>query len=171
MRAIRFPRALLPVSVVISRLLTFGFELAVLAVVALRTGEGISRRWLALPARARRALRAQPRRRVHRRPAQRRFRDVQQIIPFLFRLLIYLSGVMFPLESRSSPATERAVGRSRTSSGSTRWSPIIDMYRWVFLGNPVSPRPTWRTRSLRRPRCSSFGFWFFRAAESRYGRA
>ena len=25
------------------------------------------------------------------------FRDVQQIIPFVFRLLTYLSGVMFPL--------------------------------------------------------------------------
>src|SRR4051794_41633506 len=35
MRAIRFPRALLPVSVVISRVLTFGFELAVLGTVAL----------------------------------------------------------------------------------------------------------------------------------------
>ena len=49
MRAIRFPRALLPVSVVISRLLTFGFQLAVIGVVAVATGEGISRRWLVLP--------------------------------------------------------------------------------------------------------------------------
>ena len=49
MRAIRFPRALLPVSVIVQRLLTFGFELAVLAAVALLTGEGVTWRWLALP--------------------------------------------------------------------------------------------------------------------------
>ena len=36
------------------------------------------------------------------------FRDVQQIIPFFFRLLMYLSGVMFPFEPfspRNAPAT------------------------------------------------------------------
>ncbi len=34
MRAMRFPRALIPVSTVLGRLLTFGFELAVLVIVA-----------------------------------------------------------------------------------------------------------------------------------------
>src|SRR6266540_3388994 len=49
MRAIRFPRALLPFSVIVSRLLTFGFELMVLAAVALVTGEGVSSRWILPP--------------------------------------------------------------------------------------------------------------------------
>ena len=70
MRAIRFPRALLPVSVVISRLITFGFQLAVIGVVALATGEGMSRRWLVAARRAPGAHGAQPRRCVHRGPSQ-----------------------------------------------------------------------------------------------------
>ncbi len=32
------------------------------------------------------------------------FRDVQQIIPFVFRLLVYVSGVMFPIDDRLANA-------------------------------------------------------------------
>ena len=48
MRSIRFPRAVLPFSVIMSRLYTFAFELLVLAAVALATGEGVALRWLLL---------------------------------------------------------------------------------------------------------------------------
>ncbi len=99
MRSIRFPRALLPFSVIMSKLYTFGFELTVLAAVAVATGEGISLRWLLLPAiivlhsglnlgGALVAARLND-----------SFRDIQQIIPFFFRLLMYVSGVLFPLET------------------------------------------------------------------------
>src|SRR5690606_21538846 len=49
MRSIRFPRALLPISLVLSKVITFAFEIIVLAVVSLLTGESLSLRWLALP--------------------------------------------------------------------------------------------------------------------------
>jgi teichoic acid transport system permease protein len=44
MRAMRFPRALLPVSTVLARLLTFGFELLAIGFGAVVTGQGLSRR-------------------------------------------------------------------------------------------------------------------------------
>ncbi len=112
MRAIRFPRALLPVSVVISRLLNFGFQLAVLVVVAIATGEGISRRWLVLPlvllvhtafnlggafvaARLNDAV-----------------RDVQQILPFIFRLLDVRVRGGVPDRLRAHRQRGRAAARS-----------------------------------------------------------
>ena len=169
MRAIRFPRALLPVSVVISRLLNFGFQLAVLVVVAIATGEGISRRWLVLPlvllvhtafnlggafvaARLNDAV-----------------RDVQQILPFIFRLLTYVSGVVFPIDSARianadvPPLLLQLINLNPIV-------PLLNMYRWVFLGDPVAFDDVVYAIAASGV-LLAFGFWFFRAAELRYGRA
>jgi teichoic acid transport system permease protein len=168
MRAIRFPRALLPVSVVISRLLTFGYQLAVIVVLALATGEGISRRWLALPL----VLLVHTALNLGGAFTAARlndsFRDVQEIIPFLFRLLIFFSGVMFPIENRLAgrdvPELLRAV------IALNPLTPMINMYRWVFLGTPVSTGGV-AYAVLAAGTLLAFGFWYFRAAELRYGRA
>jgi teichoic acid transport system permease protein len=168
MRSIRFPRALLPFSVIMSKLYTFAFELTVLAAVALATGEGIALRWLLLPAiillhsglnlgGAFIAARLND-----------SFRDIQQIIPFVFRLLMYLSGVMFPLErflteDRAGPILPTLI----------RLNPLIgilDMYRYVFLGLPVYDGDLIKG-IVGAVTTLIFGFWFFRSAESRYGRA
>jgi len=168
MRSIRFPRALLPISVVISRLLTFGFELSVLAGVAVLTGEGISRRWLVLPL----VLVVHTALNLGGAFIAARlndaFRDVQQIIPFLFRLLLYVSGVIFPLE-RFLNADNEGQDLLRTVIA---WNPmvrILDLYRWVFLGLPLDLASVAGTVVF----CAAFlvvGFAFFRGAEWRYGR-
>jgi teichoic acid transport system permease protein len=166
MRSIRFPRALLTVSVLISRLLTFGFELAVIVIVVFLTNEGISWRWLLLPlviaihsclnlggafiaARLNDA-----------------YRDVQQIIPFIFRLLMYMTGVIFPVErflNLDNPIITDII----------RYNPIaqiLTMYRWVFMDVEIDPmHVVWTAVG-----CIAFllfGFVYFRAAEWRYGRA
>jgi teichoic acid transport system permease protein len=167
MRAIRFPRALLPLSVVISRLMTFGFQLLVIAGVALLTGEGISRRWVILPlvVLVHTAMNAGGAFIAAR--LNDSFRDIQQIIPFFFRLLIYVSGVMFPIDSRlvGSDIPPIIVQIVRLNP----LVPMLDMYRWVFLGNPVPlDRVAYATASA--GVLLVFGFWFFRSAEMRYGR-
>jgi teichoic acid transport system permease protein len=168
MRAIRFPRALLPVSVVISRLLTFTFQLAVIAVVALGTGEGVSRRWLALPL----VLLVHTALNLGGAFTAARlndsFRDVEQIIPFFFRLLIFISGVMFPIQNRLAGANVPRVVSAIISLNPL--VPMINMYRWVFLGNPMTPGGV-AYAVLASATLLAFGFWFFRAAELRYGRA
>lgn len=165
MRALKFPRALLPISVVIGEVLTFGFELAAIGVVAIATGEGLHRRVLALPfilllhtvLNLGGAFIAA---RLHDA-----FRDVQQIIPFLFRLLQFLSGVMYPIDRYANsdhPWVHTFIV----------WNPIVhilELYRWVFLGTPLDPGATVLSAVV-----SSlvlfFGFRFFVAAEHRYGR-
>jgi teichoic acid transport system permease protein len=168
MRSIRFPRALLPFSVVISRLLTFSFELAVLAVVALATGEGIALRWLLLPAIVLLHSGLNLGGAFIAARLNDSFRDVQQLIPFFFRLLMYLSGVMFPLETFLT--SDRAGSVLPTLIRLNPLIGIIDMYRYVFLGLPVYDG------DLIKGLAGSvvvliFGFWYFRSAESQYGRA
>ena len=95
------------------------------------------------------------------------FRDIQQIIPFVFRLLMYLSGVLFPLEQFLT--SERA-GVLPTLIRLNPLIGIIDMYRYVFMGMPVYDG------DLIKGLVGSisilvFGFWYFRKAEARYGRS
>ena len=168
MRAVRFPRALLPVSLVISKLLTFGFELAVLAAVALITGEGVSPRWLAMPL----VLGVHSALNLGGAFIAARlndsFRDIQQIIPFVFRLLTYLSGVMFPLGTYLTD--EKAGGTIATIVRLNPLVGILDLYRWVFMGTPVTFDELWKLL-VTSGFLLTFGFWYFRSAESKYGRA
>lgn len=167
MRAIRFPRALLPVSVVIGRLLTFGFQLSVLAAVALATGEGVSRRWVVLPL----VLLVHSMLNLGGAFIAARlndaFRDVEEIIPFVFRLLAFISGVMFPIDTRIENAAIPPV--ISTALNLNPLVPILNMYRWVFLGDPVGLGDAAYAVALSAG-LLVFGFWFFRGAEQRYGR-
>ena len=166
MRSIRFPRGLLPVSVTISRLLAFGFELAVIVALALITGEGVSKRWLALPL----VLVVHTALNLGGAFIAARlndaFRDVQQIIPFLFRLLTYMSGVIFPLDRFLSLDNETL----RTIIAANPVAHILEFYRWVFLGTEVVPGSVFWTTVVALATLFG-GFAFFRAAEWRYGRA
>lgn len=167
-RAIKFPRALLPISVVISQLLSFGIELGVLGALALMSGVGMSRRWLLLPL----VLIAHTALNLGAAFVAARlndtFKDVQQIIPFLFRILQYVSGVMFPLELM----LDRLEGRTwiHTLAAFNPLARIIDLYRWVFLGTSLAVDHLAIAVAI--PFLILwFGFRFFKAAELRYGRA
>lgn len=168
MRSIRFPRSLLPVSVLISKLLTFGFELSVLAVVAVATGQPITARWLALPLVVA----------IHSAfnlggafiaaRLNDSYRDVEQIIPFIFRLLTYVSGVMIPLDSFVSG--EQGTALIREAIHLNPLVTMINLYRWIILGLPISLGEVVRLIVISGA-VLAVGFSFFRDAESRYGRA
>jgi teichoic acid transport system permease protein len=168
MRSMRFPRALLPVSAVFGRLVTFGFELAVLFVVAVLTGGGISQRIIALPL----ILAAHTGFNIGLALIAARlndsYRDVQQLIPFLFRLLMYMSGVMFPV--RQYIDNSDAPGIVSRVVSLNPMVQILDLYRWVFLGGTVD---LWHTAQflLITALLIVFGFRFFRVKELAYGRA
>jgi teichoic acid transport system permease protein len=168
MRAIRFPRALLPVSVIVQRLLTFGFELAVLGAVALLTGEGITWRWFALPIVIGLHSALNLGGAFYAARLNDSFRDIQQIIPFVFRLLMYVSGVMFPLDlyltsDKAGDLIPRLVALNPLVG-------IIDLYRWVLMGTALDAGEAVKVVAISALILMS-GFWYFRLAESRYGRA
>lgn len=168
MRAMRFPRALLPVSTVLGRLLTFAFELAALGIVAIISGEGLSRRLIALPlvlllhtvlnlGLAFIAARLND-----------SYQDVQQLIPFVFRLLMYLSGVMFPVRQYlDREGTPDVIKRMISLNPMVQ---LLDLYRWVFLGTPVDLLRTAEFVGIAVV-LLIFGFRFFRVSELAYGRS
>jgi teichoic acid transport system permease protein len=166
MRAMRFPRALLPVSTVIGRLLTFGFEFAVLLVVALITGEGLSRRLVVIPliivlhtalnlggafiaARLNDA-----------------YSDIQQVIPFIFQLLRYVSGVMFSVDQFLATDSEYPlIARLIALNPLVQ---ILDLYRWALMGTTINPARVVECIVIS-GLLLVFGFRFFRANELSYG--
>lgn len=128
-RSLKFPRVLLPLATTVGELLTFAFEIVILLLIAVVTGEGISWKIVVLPAViilhtafnfgcALIAARLND-----------SYRDVQQFLPFLFQILRYLSGVMVPvaLFAETGP---------RLIYNVLSWNPLVqifEMYRWVFL--------------------------------------
>jgi teichoic acid transport system permease protein len=167
-RAMRFPRALLPVSTVVSSLFTFAIELGLIAVmVVLFTNAGITSRWLALPAVVVLHTALNLGGAFIAARLNDAYKDVQQIIPFLFRLLQYLSGVMFPIQRLIE-----GLGDSTLAATIASLNPvmrIIEMYRWLFLGTTYDWGSLWITVALAAG-ILWFAFRFFRAAEWRYGR-
>jgi teichoic acid transport system permease protein len=167
MRSVRFPRALLPVSTIVGRLATFGIELVVLAFFALVTGEGVSIRWLALPL----VLILQTAFNLGGAFIAARlndsFNDIQQIIPFVFRLMMYAAGVMFPIrtvpEIQNNPTLKWLVDNNPIVQ-------ILDLWRWVFLGTPVDLGVLIRLIIVTTV-LLLWGFRFFRTNELIYGRS
>lgn len=94
-RSLQFPRALLPISAVLKEAYSLRSASIVMITIILVTGEGITWYWLLAPIplllqflfNLGGAL-------VVARLADR-VRDVAQILPFLFRLMFYISGVLF----------------------------------------------------------------------------
>jgi teichoic acid transport system permease protein len=165
MRSFLFPRAIIPISNTISHLITFGFQLGVLFVLSIATGAGVSVRWLLLPI----ILLIHTALNLGGAFVAARlndsFQDIEHLIPFLFRLLQYTSGVMFSIDrfSNSSNAAARAL---------VTHNPIVtilNLYRWMILGTPVGTRNLVETCVVA-ALILIFGLRFFRVAENRYGR-
>lgn len=166
-RSIKFPRALLPVSAILSGLLGFVFELIIIVGMSV-AAVGLSQRWLLLPV----ALLLHTAVNLGLGFIAARlndlFSDMERIIPFVFRLLQYLSGVMFPIQKlvNENRDEHRILG---TLVDWNPFLPLLDLYRWIFLGTDIE------TGSLARLAVVAlvmlwFGFRFFRAAELQYGR-
>ena len=97
-RSLRFPRAVLPLAVVVQRTVGLGAMTAVLLVVVVASGEPARASWLlVVPALALATLfaagtaLAAARLTVH-------VRDLAHLLPFLTRLLFYVSGIFYALD-------------------------------------------------------------------------
>ena len=163
MRSFRFPRAIVPISNMIGELLAFAFQFLVIVIFAFATGVGPSRRWFLLPVILLFHTAFTLGGSLIAARLNDGFRDIQQLIPFVLRLAMYASGVMFPLD--------RIVGRNNLVDWLVRLNPIaslINFYRWMILGTQLNVTTSALTvvESLL---ILWFGFRFFKVAEYRYG--
>ena len=130
-RSVQFPRILLPVATLNGQTAAFVPALALAMVAVVATGERPSMRWLVLPA----VLAAQFLFNLGAALLMARIgaslSDLQQLLPHLFRLLFYASGVIFSVdEFVTSPGWRRAFALN----------PIYDVItccRWCLVGEPA----------------------------------
>jgi len=164
-RSINFPRALVVLTTVFAEALAFLPGVVVFLAVAFAAGESPTLRWLALvplfflqiffnagigfvAARANHA-----------------FRDLQNFLPFMFRLLFYGSGILFSVDAYLAAR----------GAEEFRWlfylNPIFDLvelYRWAVLGTSGAIGEV-VVLAIMTMVSFVFGFAWFRRAEATYG--
>ena len=161
-RALRFPRAALPVGSAIGQLLSFAPVLVVMLIVTVAHGNAPDLRWLALPgllvALTAFGLGAG----LAAARANHTYRDLENLLPFLFRLLFYLSGVLYSVDHFVDDDTLRAL---------FALDPLyclITAWRWALLGTDASSL-VW-AGTIGWPLVTLIGgFVAFRAREATYG--
>ncbi len=161
-RSIQFPRILLPAASVNGQTAAFVPALALAILAVLATGELPTLRWLVLPA----VLAAQFAFNFGTALLVARIGttlpDLRQILPHLFRLLFYGSGVIFSVDAFvQNAAWRRAFALNPLYD-------VITCARWCLLGEPVDPwvvagLVTW---CIVMP---AIGFWVFHRSEQRLG--
>jgi teichoic acid transport system permease protein len=99
-RSLQFPRALLPVGVIIKETLAFFPGVVMMVLVVLATGEGVTVSWLlAIPVFFLQIVFNLGAALLLARWADK-FRDTVNILPFFFRLVFYGSGVIYAVDNR-----------------------------------------------------------------------
>lgn len=164
-RTLHFPRALLPLSTVLKQLFAMVPMVTVLLVVVVATGERPSWNWLGVVPvlvlmtlfNAGVALIA-ARATIH-------VRDIAQLLPFITRLLFYISGIFYSIDRtvRAHPAVEKAF----------EFNPLniyLSLARWSLIESQPAKWHYWIYGSVWAVVFAGFGFVWFWAAEERYGR-
>ena len=161
-RSMYFPRAVIPISTLLSNLYTFVPSLLVMIVVVVATGELPTWRWLLLPvivaglsllllgvvfitARIGKQL-----------------PDLHTLLPHLTRLLFYCSGVLF------APAAFTSNELALLLFDINPFFDFVELLRWSLMGRPVEPQ-IWIFASIWMVALSTFGAWFFWRRELSYG--
>ena len=162
-RAVEFPRSVLPFTSTLTETLSMLPSLLVIGVVAVVTGETPSPRWLLLiPVMGVLAV-FNLGTALFAARATSVVRDVEQILPFVFRILLYASGVLF--------------SAAEFAEGSYRWfftlNPVyafLTIARWTILGSDVS-LSLLLSAGIWTVVLTVTGFLWFRAGEASYGRS
>lgn len=165
LRSFQFPRVLLPASTVIGQSLAFLPAVGIMLLIALATGEPLRPSWLILlPVFALQALFNLGGTFVVARMADR-FRDLQNVLPFIFRLLFYLSGVLY--------LVEEVLASYPTLLATFNFNPFyvfLTLARGPLMDEMSIAPVQWVSAVAWTAALLTVGFWYFRAGEHQYGR-
>jgi teichoic acid transport system permease protein len=162
-QSINFPRAILPVSALVSETVSYFWAIPVMWLLLLLTGVELSPFWLlVVPIVAVQAVFNLGAAMVVARSSFH-FRDVAQFLPYLMRIWFYMSGVLFPIAAPLVPEWALPVLQANPAYN------FIEMARSAFIDAAFVPvywlwGTGWAVASL------LLGFWLFRRAEAEYGR-
>lgn len=163
MRSIWFPRAMLPLTSTLTELLAFIPAFAVAITVCLVTGEAPLVSWLAVavlvPVQTLFNFGAA----MLAARAASHFNDIQQVLPFVFRLLLYASGVLFLVDEYVENSSLRLLFELNPFYG------FVSLYRWAILGYDVNTHVAFLTPAVSLVVLAA-GFAWFRRGEQGFGR-
>ena len=165
-RTIRFPRAALPISYTIGQIFSFFPTLVVMLVIVLAYGNWPTIRWLLIPLAFLLQIMFSLGAGLFVARFNHTYRDLESILPFVFRLLFYVSGVLYSVDSLLG---DRQLGEV--------WHMIflanpmycfVTLWRWALIGTHVTLEVwlaslAWSTISL------AVGLVVFRSKEVSYG--
>lgn len=177
-RSLQFPRAVLPISTVIRELTGFGFAAAVIMVVLLVTGETPHLEWVLVPVVVGLLTMFCAGLGLIVARMTDRIRDLANIIPYIFRLLFYLSGIIYSVDAFITPeALERL--NIPLSSATAKALFVIDPFytytellRTLLMQGYEIPNEalTWFGAFAFAPVTFAVGLLYFRGGEKSYGR-
>lgn len=165
-RAIAFPRAILPLAAVIAEFMAFLYALVAMFIVVLLTGETPSWHWLVVvPIVGVQFLFNMGAGMFFARVADH-FRDVLQVLPYTLRVIGYMSGVLFPIERRlrQLPTLETIMDYNPAYL-------IMEIPRQAILDNQAPTFKQWGVLAAWAVVLMLIGFFFFLGREHEYGRA
>jgi len=161
--SISAPRAIFPISVMLTEAAAFVFPFLVMLVVALVTGEPLTWRWLTMvPVFVAVSLFSVGMGFFAARITFY-FRDFENILEFLFRMAFYFSGVLFAVDKYVHNPTLRKLAD---------FNPLLDfisLYRWAVVDQPVGGRLLLST-ALWTLFAPVVGYLWFQRRERDYGR-
>jgi len=163
LRSLAFPRAILPISVTLRQFLKFRYEAAVMLTVVLVTTQSLAGGWLlfvliVIPMATLTALGLA----LLLDPVVLRLRDTLRILPFVFRLAFYLSGVLFPI--RLLVAEFGALQVLVLNP----FYVIVSLARHLVVAPDAEAIRLWTAGFLWTIASMSIGLWIFRRDEHRY---
>jgi teichoic acid transport system permease protein len=163
-RALSFPRAILPLSVALSEMLTLLPAIGVMIVIVLLSGESITWAWLLLPVTLAMVLLFSAGCSMLAARIVVGARDLRNLIPVAIRLLRYVSGVFFSIEHYVGAFTWGAV---------LEYQPVavyLTLLRSTLLAEVPATPSVWIAGGLWAVLFFVVGFVVFWGAEEKYGR-
>jgi teichoic acid transport system permease protein len=161
-RSIQFPRALVPVSVVLQAVMQFAPSVVLIAIISVFDVGAPGWHWLGIPAVLVATIAIALGLGLLAANIGAFLPDLQQLLPHIFRLGLYVSGVFFAVDERISNETIRSLYFLNP------FYDIIEAARWAFMGRPLGERvivglTAWAVVSL------VAGILVFKRGEHRYG--
>lgn len=169
-RSIHFPRAVLPIAVVIKQLRVFFYALPIMIVILLVTGEPITWDWLLAPVALLLILMFSLGIALVMARVVATVQDVSEVLPYILRIWGYMSGVMIPIADRLSRlgVPPWATFLIEINPGTV----YLNCMRDALMSSYFSPWGAWNWALAVgwAVVILPWGMWFFWRAEDRYGR-
>ena len=163
-RALHFPRAALPLASTIVELQQLLVSMVVLCAIVLLTGEPLTWHWLlVIPVLVLQTIFNTGLALAIARVGAK-VPDVSQLLPFITRTWLYVSGVLYSIPHLVGPGPLRDLMMANPAAV------FIELVRDGLMDSHTAPPYAWYLALGWAVVAFCFGFWYFWAAEEKYGR-